>query len=149
MTHTVSNNLNINNSTIERSFYPMIGMLWANMELGHKVVLFISHWNFCNFISQLSKLVIKLMVKMAFGNVGITLASVQSGKTWGILPSKDPSLWPVAGVPVPVSLCQSQAPLFSTISLFVAFPSLWFQWDSCAKAGNVWLVYFVVLVWTL
>lgn len=77
MTHTVSNNLNVNNSIIiERSFYPVVGMLWANMELAHKVFSFICQWNFCNFISQPSKLVIKLMVEVAFGNVGIILVGI-------------------------------------------------------------------------
>lgn len=54
----------------------MIGILWANMELGRKMLYFISQWNFCNFISQPSKPVIKMMVKVAFGNVGIILAGI-------------------------------------------------------------------------
>lgn len=41
-----------------------------------KVFSLISQWNFCNFISQPLKLVIKLTVKMAFSDGSIMLASV-------------------------------------------------------------------------
>lgn len=129
MIRTVSNNLNVNNSTIESSFYPVICMLWANMELGHKVLSFISQWNVCNFISQPSKLVIKLMVKMAFGNVGIILAGVcalnlLSLRRHGVSYPVKTTFRPVAVVPVSVSLCQSQAPLFSIIGLCCFSPAM-------------------------
>lgn len=134
MTHTVSNNLNINNSTIERSFYPMIGMLWANMELGHKVVLFISHWNFCNFISQPSKLMIKLMVKMAFGNVGITLAGVCAlnlfslGRHGVSYPVKTPAFGQL-------QVCQSQFLCASPRHLFLAPSASLLFFPRCGSSG--------------